>query len=226
VVDASNWELALSFGQAWIPACIVSGLWCTVRASRQGHSRAQYFALGLLLGPGAIPVVRLATREDFKSLTGTGLSRAVPAPEKSQQQHLWGELSRRQRELRLGLVVGVGGGLLLNLSQAMTHFLPEVFATDHRLRYSEASSQVDWEWALRAIWIFLALVGPTLAYLAMESWRPADRDPIDPEVLQRGFETQILDWSPRFIPLLLVLFFVLVLAGCTVGAVVLQKLCR
>ncbi len=223
MVDGSGWAIALSFGQAWIPACLLSALWCALRANRQGYRKAQYCALGLLLGPGAIPVVWLATRKERLPSMGTGLNRVTPDPQDEVSIRPCDELWRECGELRLGLVLGVAGGFLLNFCQAMTHFLTRLFLVDGH-HQAVTHSSIDFEWWFRGLWMVVALTGPSLGYFALLGRKSTDTQAGASESDRVRLERQILGWSPRTVPLLLVLFFVLVLVFYVLGALALQNL--
>lgn len=251
MVDLFGWATLLSFGQAWLPICVLSGIICCLRARNQGHTKGVYCSLGLLLGPGALPVVWIATHENLTSPTGLGLNATVSKPVPSAALVAWKKLYLSCQELQLGLLLGVGVGLFLNFTQAMTYFLPQFFFPDHL--HTHPSRPMVGEDSIRIAWILVALLSPTLVYLAANRWmrsrlldrilflyayqsagerwrelvpsnlkRPADSDFEDPNKLHQQFEERIRQCSPRTVMLALILLFVMVMAFFTLGAVAYQ----
>lgn len=165
----------LSLSQAWFPACTLSAICGGIRASRRGYNPWIYASLGLLLGPGALPVVWLVTRLDLSPQSdGTGFIKTTNPLEVPPELRRWERFDHSWRQFQLGMLPGVVGGCLLNLSQNLTHLLPAIFeeTPEEYERGGHAGALIEMK--IRILWVFIAVLSPSLFYWVMNRWlRPA-----------------------------------------------------
>jgi hypothetical protein len=157
----------LSLSQAWLGGCFVAAIWCGLRARGQGYSGTLFAGVGALLGLGAIPVTWLATREDLKGGgDGVGFTPQTVTARTDLAFLGWKRFYNCLRQLGFGLLFGVGGGLLTNVTQAITHLLPQIFAeTAEEYAAAGHHSGDVFEMRIRLAWVLASLFAPTILYL-------------------------------------------------------------
>lgn len=231
----------LSLSQFWFPACLVSAFWCGWRSHRQGQGFWLWGSLGLLLGPGAVPVMWSNTRDDeHLSTANIGFTEPIRRLEPTAELREWTRVHRAWIRLKLGVLLGVVWGPLVHAGQALTHFLPLWFQETPEEYERGIHPEHIIELKIRVLWVVVMLLGPMLIFwlsqrlepriygrlwsiyayrAAATRWReltpdryhnlpdPSDQDP---EPIRSRFESQVVNWSPRIVPLLLILFFVVV----------------
>ncbi len=200
----------LSLSQGWLAGCCLASLWCGVRARRQGYSTPLFFSLGLLLGLGAVPVTWVATQEDLK-LPGQeiGLNPlVVGTPLRASAR-----FDQGRRQLSIGLVLGAGGGLLANASQALTHLLPQFFMETAEEYERGLHPGAEIELKIRILWVLMMLVGPTLIYFCLGKGLGMRGNTNKDCHRYRG----VIDWPAWVIPAALLMFFVVVGVAAAMG---------
>lgn len=231
----------LSWAQFWFPACLVSAIWCGWRARRQGYTVWLWGSLGLLLGPGAVPVVWLTTREHpGLAVGGLGFTEPTRRLEASAELQDWARAHRAWIQLKLGMLLGVLWGPIVQAGQALTNLLPFLYQETPEEYERGIHPEHIIELKIRVFWVMVVLVGPMLVFwlaqllepkifgrlwsiyafrVAGSRWREltpegfhnlSDPSEQDPEPLRVHFEQRVANWSPRIVPLLLLLYFVLV----------------
>ena len=178
--SVANWLepiTLLSLTEGWLAGCLVATVWCAVRAKSQGYSAPLFGSLGLLLGLGAIPLTWLATREDLSEATdGMGLNPQTRLPEKNIAFRQWARFYHGVRQLLIGVVFGVGGGFLVNATQALTHVLPQVFQETAEEYQSGHHSAPVIEMKIRIVWVLVMLVAPGLLFWIASRLLPRSRN--------------------------------------------------
>ena len=208
VVDFLPPVTVLSLTQGWLGGCFLAAVWCGLRARRHGHSAPVYASVGLLLGPGAVPLTWLATLEELTEKTdGTGLN-----PLEMQAEPVYSAVRFDQgvRQLRIGLIFGVGGGLVANFTQALTHLLPAIFQQTAEQYEAGLNPWAGVEMKIRILWTLMMLVAPTCCYLpfsklARQQWNRA-------VVVQK-----VIHWPAWVIPAALLVFFALAFVAIAIG---------